>query len=101
MERRIITYRTKHFEFRVPIDEWNENKKVLPEGAGAKFIAPSDLTATLLEPFYYDPSYETDGRTDWRPALVYDEKWVGKEIRLFPWCKELFEFLGWLRKKHG
>ncbi|MBQ6313260.1 hypothetical protein IJI29_00090 [Candidatus Saccharibacteria bacterium] len=98
---RIIAYRTRHFEFRVPIDEWNEKKIPLPEGAGAQFIAPSNLTAILLEPFYYDWSYETDGQVTYDPTLVYDEKWVGKEIRHFPWCKELFEFLDCLKKQYG
>lgn len=98
---RIVAYRTKHFEFRVPIDEWNEKKIPLPEGAGAQFIAPSDLTAILLEPFYYDWSYETDGRMTDGLTLVYDEEWVGKEIRHFPWCKELLEFLDCLKKQYG
>ncbi|MBR5939014.1 hypothetical protein IKZ77_00465 [Candidatus Saccharibacteria bacterium] len=99
---RIVSYRTKHFEFRVPIDEWNEKKIPLPEGAEAQFIAPSDLTAILLEPFYYDWSYETDGQiTGEPPALVYGEEWVGKEICHFPRCKELFEFLDWLKKEYG
>lgn len=101
MIQRIVAYRTKHFEFRVPVDEWNEKKIPLPEGAGAQFIAPSDLTAILLEPFYYDWSYETDGQMTDGPTLVYDEEWVGKEIRHFPWCKELLEFLNWLKKEHG
>lgn len=101
MIQRIVAYRTKHFEFRVPVDEWNEKKIPLPEGAGAQFIAPSDLTAILLEPFYYDWNYETDGRMTDGPTLVYDEEWVGKEIRHFPWCKELLEFLDCLKKQYG
>ncbi|MDO5474964.1 MAG: hypothetical protein Q4F61_01085, partial [Candidatus Saccharibacteria bacterium] len=97
-----------------------EREKIpLPEGAGAQFIAPSDLTAILLEPFYYDWNYETDGRIPlWLaykyklsagnasclgepPFLVYGEEWVGKEIRHFPWCKELLEFLDCLKKQYG
>ncbi len=79
-----------------------EREKIpLPEGAGAQFIAPSDLTAILLEPFDYDWKRETDGRIIWQPTLVYGRNWVGKRIFHFPWCKELFEFLDWLKKEHG
>ena len=97
----VVTYRTEHFEFRAPIDDWNKNKIPLPEGAGAKFIAPSDLTAILLKKFYYDWNYETDGVIKYSPVLVYGERWVGKEIHHFPFCKELLDFLEWLKKEYG
>lgn len=101
----VVTYRTEHFEFRVPIDDWNKNKIPLPEGAGAKFIAPSDLTAILLKPFYYDFYYETDGCMNKllgdNKILVYGKEWLDKEIHHFPFCKELLEFLTWLGKEYG
>lgn len=92
MNGKIITYTTEHFKFRVPIDEWNQNKIPLPEGAGAKFIAPNNLAAILLKPFRNKPPAQT---------FIFGEEWVGKEIRHFPYCKELFEFINWLKEKYG
>ena len=100
MKERIITYKTKHFEFRVPIDYWNKNQKYLSNLSVAFSIAPSNLTAILLKPFYYDWNYETDGCIQLEPVVVYDGEWVGKEICHFPHCKELSEFNNWLEKQH-
>ena len=99
MERvkNLETYETKNYIFMLPKDKWNEGRIKLPEGDNQseldpKFIAPSDLTAILKQPVDYDYSYETDGQmTDDDPSMVYNEKWVGKEIRHFPWTKELLK----------
>ena len=84
---------TKSYIFMLPKDKWNEGKIKLPNPENnpdtPEHIAPTDLTAILKEPVYYDWNYETDGRNTDNPSLVYDEKWVGKEIRHFPWSKEL------------
>lgn len=47
MANRILTKETYHFCFRVPIDEWEQEKILLAEGAGAEFIAPSNLQAIV------------------------------------------------------
>ena len=86
---------TENYIFMLPKDKWEQGKIKLPNPENnsktPEYIAPSDLTAILKSPVYYDWSYETDRQSTDDPDLVYDEKWIGKEIRHFPWSKELIK----------
>lgn len=96
---------TKNYIFMLPKDKWEQGKIKLPNPENnsdtPEFIAPNDLTAVLKQPVNYDWNYETDGRITDSPALVYDEKWVGREIKHFPWSKELSEAEAALLKPNG
>ena len=85
----------------LPKDKWDDNKIPLPENDEGAYIAPADLTAILKEPVYFDWDYETNGIITDPPDLVYDEKWVGREIRHFPWSRELFETERRLLRPYG
>ena len=94
--KNLETYETKHYIFMLPKDKWDDNRIPLPPNDEGTHIAPTDLTAILKEPVRYDWGEETNGEVTKDPfhnelaTLVYDENWVGQEIRHFPWCKELF-----------
>ena len=89
--KNLETYETKHYIFMLPRDKWDDNRIPLPENSEGAYLTPSDLTAILKEPVYFDWNYETDGEVIKEAELVYDEKWIDREIRHFPWCKELFK----------
>lgn len=92
----------EHFTFLVPIDKWEDGKIELPKNEEADYIAPSDLTAILKQPVIYNYSKETDGRnSDTDDYVVFDEEWVGKEIRHFPWSKELLRTAEEIKEKFG
>ena len=103
--RNLETYATKNYIFMLPKDVWSEDKIKLPNPENnsdtPEFIAPNDLTAVLKQPVDYDWNYETDGRRTDSPVPVYGEKWVGREIKHFPWSKELFEAEAALLKPNG
>lgn len=94
------TYETQSYVFLLPKDQWTSEKIELPEDSGYRYIAPGDLTAVLKKSVAYDWKYETDGEEDgW--IEVYDASWVGREIRHFPWSKEVFEAEEHLIKPEG
>lgn len=72
---------TPDYTFLVPIDQWNENAKILPANRdGIRAIMPK-LTAILKQPVNLRD----------KNMVIYDEKWVGKEIEHFPPCRDLAE----------
>ncbi|MBR6965083.1 hypothetical protein IKH83_02090 [Candidatus Saccharibacteria bacterium] len=83
------TLETENYIFMLPKDQWGKERIELPENTEGKYIAPADLTAILKAPVEYDWSYETDGRES-GTRDVYGVNWIGREIRHFPWSKELF-----------
>ena len=92
---------TENYIFLLPKDQWDEKRIALPPNTEATHIAPADLTAILKAPVYYDWNKETNGGKKDIPTLVYDEDWVGREIRHFPWSIELFEAEDKLLKPNG
>ena len=103
--RNLETYETENYIFMLPKDQWGKDKIKLPEGDNQseldpKFIAPNDLTAILKQPVTYNAEYETNGELDYNKE-VYNSSWLGKEIRHFPWTKELFEAEAALLKPNG
>lgn len=99
--KNLETYETENYIFMLPKDKWEEGKIALPENAEATYIVPNDLTAILKTPVDYDCNYETDGRITDDLYIVYDERWIGKEIRHFPWSKELFQAESAIMKPNG
>ncbi len=100
--RNFETLETEHFVFMLPKDRWEKNKIELPEECeGGRFIAPENLTAILRAPMYYDWDYETDGEYNRKAMLVFGEEFVGKEVRHFPFCKELFSAAKQLLEPNG
>lgn len=88
--RNFETLETEHFVFMLPKDRWDKNKIELPENEEGRFVAPENLTAILKTPMNYDWKYETNGERNAEISLIFGEKYVGREVRHFPFCKELF-----------
>lgn len=95
------TLETKNYVFMLPRDQWDKKKIELPENTEGTHIAPADLTAILKAPVEYDWNYETDGKGTDEPTLVYGPDWVGREVKHFPWSKELFEAEDQLLEPNG
>lgn len=98
--RSLETFETDNYVFMLPQDQWSKRIN-LPNDPEKRALVPSDLTAILKSPVTYDYAQESDGRSTLSPTTVYDESWVGREIRHFPWSKELFEAEDRLLKPHG
>ena len=98
--RNLETLETENYIFMLPKDQWDKGKIELTNCPEYSAIAPKDLTAVLKKPVEYDYRYETDGRI-FGQCTVYTESWIGKEIRHFPWSKELFEAESKLLKPNG
>ena len=83
---------TESYIFMLPKDKWEGGKIRLPNPDNKpdvpEFIAPIGLTAILKKEVDYDELYEADGDLD-AIHVVYAKNWLGKEVRHFPWSKEL------------
>ena len=99
--KNLEVFEIENYTFMLPKDQWEKGKIELPENEEGKYLALSDFTAILKQPVNYNWEEETDGRAGDASYVVYDEKWVGKEIRHFPWSKELFEAEERLLKPNG
>ena len=98
--RSLEIFETENYAFMLPRDQWSKRID-LPNDPENRSLAPSDLTAILKHSVSYNYDQESDGRSSWGTSDVYDESWVGREIRHFPWSKELFEAEDKLLKPHG
>lgn len=80
-----------NYIFLFPRDQWDENKTELTERNGeGRYLTP-ELTAILMDPveFCYGDTFDGDSSEDKTRYVVYGEEWVGREVRHFPFSKEL------------
>ncbi|MBR2998163.1 hypothetical protein IKF34_00060 [Candidatus Saccharibacteria bacterium] len=117
MSSKIRPYKSEYGHLEIDgaiIEKWNENRIPLPKGAGAEFIAPTNLIAKLYKPLYFNWNWEAGGRPFWADPeeLVYGENWLKPlspsypyyggawtgSISHFPYSKELLKINEWLNR---